>query len=111
MTSLAFMFELVPEPVWKTSIGKASSWAPSETAPAASWMADAFASSRMPSSPLARAAAAFTCPIACTSAGSIGVPLMGKFWMARWVCARQRASAGTSTSPMLSCSILTSPPA
>ncbi len=25
MTSLAFMFELVPEPVWKTSMGNASS--------------------------------------------------------------------------------------
>ena len=28
MTSLAFMFELVPEPVWNTSIGNWSSWSP-----------------------------------------------------------------------------------
>ncbi len=28
ITSLAFMLELVPEPVWKTSIGNASSWSP-----------------------------------------------------------------------------------
>ena len=28
MTSLAFMFVEVPEPVWKTSIGNCPSWAP-----------------------------------------------------------------------------------
>ncbi|KAG0753708.1 hypothetical protein G6F22_021339 [Rhizopus arrhizus] len=32
-------------------------------------------------------------------------PETGKFCTARWVCAPQRASAGTCSSPMLSCSI------
>ena len=41
ITSLAFMFELVPEPVWKTSIGKASSCSPAATAPAAAAIASA----------------------------------------------------------------------
>jgi hypothetical protein len=31
-------------------------------------------------------------------------PLMGKFSTARWVCAPHKASAGTLSSPMLSCS-------
>ena len=38
--------------------------------------------------------------MAWISAGSIGVPLIGKFSTARWVCARHRASRGTWTSPM-----------
>ncbi len=33
-------------------------------------------------------------------AGSSGVPEIGKFSTARWVWARQSASAGTRTSPM-----------
>jgi hypothetical protein len=39
-----------------------------------------------------------------TSAGSIGSPEIGKFSMARWVCAPHCASAGTRTSPIESCS-------
>ena len=35
MTSLAFMFDEVPEPVWKTSIGNWRSWAPAATSSAA----------------------------------------------------------------------------
>ena len=35
ITSLAFMFELVPEPVWNTSIGNWASWAPAATSSAA----------------------------------------------------------------------------
>ncbi len=38
-------------------------------------------------------------------AGSSGVPEIGKFSTARWVWARHRASAGTRTSPMVSCSM------
>ena len=41
MTSLAFMFDDVPEPVWKTSIGNSSSHRPSATSSAASTMAAA----------------------------------------------------------------------
>ena len=36
MTSFMFMLELVPEPVWKTSTGKWSSWSPATTSAAAS---------------------------------------------------------------------------
>ena len=59
----------------------------------------------MPSSALTRAAAFFTRAIATMCAGSRVVPLIGKFSTARWVWARQRASVGTSMSPMLSCSV------
>ena len=92
ITSLVFMFELVPEPVWKTSIGNASSCSPATISSAARTMASAWSEARMPSSPLTRAADAFTRPIAWMSAGSIGVPLIGKFSTARWVCARHRAT-------------------
>ena len=104
-TSFMFMFELVPEPVWKTSIGKASwCWPPMiSSAPAA--IARARSSVMMPSSALIRAAAFFTRAIATTCDGSRVVPLIGKFSTARWVCARHSASRGTSMSPMLSCSV------
>ncbi len=42
MTSLAFMFELVPEPVWNTSMGNWSSCRPSAISAAAAMMASAF---------------------------------------------------------------------
>jgi hypothetical protein len=99
------MFELVPDPVWKTSIGNASSCSPAATARAAASMARAGSASSTPSSAFTFAAAALTSPIAWTSAASIGVPLIGKFSTARWVCARQSASRGTWTSPMESCSV------
>ncbi len=38
-TSLVFMFDEVPEPVWKTSTGKWASQRPSATSAAASWIA------------------------------------------------------------------------
>ncbi len=108
ITSLAFMLDEVPDPVWKTSTGKASSCWPAATSWAAAVMARACDSSRMPSSPLTVAAAALTWPMAWMSDGSIGVPLIGKFCTARWVWARHSASRGTSTSPMESCSMRTS---
>ena len=58
-----------------------------------------------PSSALARAAAALIRASAWTRAAGSGRPLIGKLSTARWVCARHRASAGTSTSPMESCSV------
>ena len=105
MTSLAFMFELVPDPVWKTSIGNWPSCSPAATDRAAAAIASAWSGSSTPSSRLAAAAAAFTCPRAWIKRGSIGVPLIGKFSTARCVCARQSASFGTRTSPMESCSM------
>ncbi len=105
ITSFAFMLLLVPEPVWKTSIGNASSCSPAATSRAALSTAAAGSASRTPSAPLTFAAAAFTSPMAWISAGSIGVPLIGKFSTARWVCARHSASRGTWTSPIESCSV------
>ncbi len=116
ITSLAFMFELVPDPVWKTSIGNWSSCAPAATSSAAVRIASACSAESTPSDRFAAAAAAFTRPRAWIRAGSIGVPLIGKFSTARCVCARHSASAGTRTSPMESCSMrkslesLTPPP-
>lgn len=57
MTSLVFMLEDVPEPVWKTSTGKCASQRPSATSPAASWMASATSLSTTPSFALTLAAA------------------------------------------------------
>src|SRR3954463_14411772 len=62
ITSFAFMFEDVPEPVWKTSIGNWSSSSPFAIRSAAAAMRSAFAASRSPSSPLTRAAAALIRP-------------------------------------------------
>jgi len=60
ITSLAFMFELVPEPVWNVSIGNASSCSPAATASAAAAMAVACSSLITPRRPLTSAAAALT---------------------------------------------------
>ena len=46
MTSLAFMFDEVPEPVWKTSIGNWSSCSPAATSVAAAAIALGDASGR-----------------------------------------------------------------
>ncbi len=105
ITSLAFMLELVPDPVWKTSIGKSPSCAPATMASAASTIARACSGVITPRSSLALAAAALTCASAWTWRGWRVRPLIGKFSTARWVWARQRASRGTSTSPMESCSV------
>ena len=61
--------------------------------------------SSTPSSAFTVAAAALTRAMACTCSASSVAPLIGKFSTARWVWARHRASCGTSTSPMLSCSM------
>ena len=49
MTSLAFMFDEVPDPVWKTSIGNWSSQPPAATSSAAARMAAAASVSSTPS--------------------------------------------------------------
>src|SRR3954452_1974990 len=105
MTSLAFMFELVPEPVWNTSIGNSASYAPDATSSAAAATASAISASSTPRSLFARAQAPLTRPRARIWAGSIGRPEIGKFSTARWVCAAHSALAGTWTSPIVSCSV------
>ena len=54
---------------------------------------------------LTSAAAALTSPSARMKPRGIGRPDTGKFCTARWVCAPHSASAGTCSSPMLSCSL------
>ena len=87
-TSLVFMLEEVPEPVWNTSIGYWSSWSPAMTWSAAATMASARSCEMMPSSAFALAAAFLTCARAWMWAGSRPLPEIGKFSTARWVCAR-----------------------
>jgi hypothetical protein len=105
ITSLAFMLELVPEPVWKTSTGKCSSCIPAATSSAAAAIASASSAGSTPICLFTRAAAALTSPSARIWARSRPRPEIGKFSTARWVCARHSASTGTLTSPIVSCSI------
>ncbi len=56
-TSLVFMFDEVPDPVWNTSTGKCSSQRPEATSAAASWIAAAMSGSTTFSSALTLAAA------------------------------------------------------
>ena len=79
ITSFAFMFELVPEPVWKTSIGNWSSSSPSATRSAAAAMRSATSASRSPSSAFTRAAAALIRPSQRATGVGIGSPETGKF--------------------------------
>src|SRR6478735_7541449 len=103
-TSLTFMFVDVPDPVWKTSTGKCPSWAPAATSSAAVATASASAGSSTPASALTRAAAALTRARAWMISGGMPSPEIGKFSTARAVWAPHRASAGTRTSPIESCS-------
>src|SRR5690625_226188 len=87
------------------SMGKCASTSLPATWAAAATMASAFSSSSSPSSRLASAQADLTRPRVRINAAGMGWPLMGKLLTARWVCAPQSASAGTCSSPMLSCSV------
>jgi hypothetical protein len=78
MTSLAFMFDEVPEPVWKTSMGNCSSCSPSPTASPALAMRSARSASSSPSSAFARAPAALMRPSQCTTDAGIRSPETGK---------------------------------
>src|ERR1700727_79057 len=60
ITSLAFMFVEVPEPVWKTSIGNCASCLPAAISLAAFSIFEAVRFGSIPSSPLTAAAAPFT---------------------------------------------------
>ena len=68
MTSLAFMFDDVPEPVWKTSIGNWSSCLPSAISSPAAAIRSARSASSRPSSALTRAAAPLMRPSQRTTA-------------------------------------------
>ena len=78
ITSFAFMFDDVPEPVWKTSIGNWSSSSPEATRSAAAAIRSALSASRRPRSALTRAAAALIRPSQRATGAGIGLPETGK---------------------------------
>ena len=82
ITSFAFMFDEVPEPVWKTSIGNWSSSSPFAIRSAAAAIRRAFSSSSSPSSALTRAAAALIRPSQRATGVGIGSPETGKLAIA-----------------------------
>jgi hypothetical protein len=89
ITSLAFIFDWVPEPVCQTTSGKWSSSFPSITSWAAATMAAPIWGSSRPSSMFASAAARLTTPRARTTGlGCFSQPIL-KFPMERWVWAPQ----------------------
>ncbi len=79
ITSFAFMFDEVPEPVWKTSIGNWSSCLPSATSSPAFAIRSATPRSSSPRSALARAAAAFRRPSQWITGDGTGCPEIWKF--------------------------------
>ena len=105
ITSLAFMLLDVPEPVWKTSTGKAGSNSPAATRSAAARIALARALGMAPRFALASAQAALTRPSARRKARGMRQPETGKLSTARWVWMPQRASTGRASSPRLSFSM------
>ena len=66
------MFDEVPEPVWKTSIGNWSSCSPAATSSPAFAIRSARSESSSPSSALARAAAALIRPSQWITGAGIG---------------------------------------
>ena len=87
MTSLAFMLDDVPEPVWNTSIGNWSSCSPAATASPAAAMRAASSGSSRPRSALTRAAAALMRPSQRTTPTGMGRPETGKLSIALRVSA------------------------
>ena len=89
ITSLAFMFDWVPEPVCQTASGKCWSSLPSATSWAALTMAPPIFGSSLPRSMLTSAAARLISPRARTiGAGCFSQPI-GKFSSERSDCAPQ----------------------
>ena len=78
ITSLAFMLDDVPEPVWKTSIGNWLSCSPAAIAAPAAAISLASFGSRLPSSALTRAAVPLMAPSQrMTETGTVS-PEIGK---------------------------------
>ena len=100
ITSFAFVFVDVPEPVWNTSIGNWSSWRPSATSSPARPIRSARSASSSPSSPFTRAAAALMRPSQCSTGGGTRSPETGKFSTALLVSTPQ-SSCRTSSIAMV----------
>ena len=92
ITSFAFMFEEVPEPVWKTSIGNWSSSSPAAIRSPAAAIRSALSGSSRPSSALTRAAAALIRPSQRATGAGIGSPETGKLPIAFVVSPPQSSS-------------------
>ena len=88
-TSFAFMFDDVPDPVWKTSIGNWSSSSPFAMRAAAAAIRSALSRSSRPRSAFACAAAPLMRPSQRATGGGIGSPDTGKFSTALAVSAPQ----------------------
>src|SRR6476619_1258782 len=105
ITSLAFMFDWVPEPVCQTASGKCSSSLPSITSCAAATIASPIFGSSLPSAMLASAEARLTMPSARTMAlGCFSQPIL-KLARLRCACAPQYLFAGTWIGPKVSVSV------
>src|SRR6185312_5649892 len=87
------------------SMGNCASCLPSATASAALRIAAAWFFFKWPAATLTSAAAALIRPSARMNSRGRHRPDTGKLSMARWVWAPYSASAGTCSSPMLSCSM------
>jgi hypothetical protein len=105
ITSFAFMFDCVPEPVCQTTSGKLSSKRPSITSVAAAAMASASSGAMSPCAMFTSAQAFLITPSARMIGTGWRSQPMGKLMMERWVCAPQYLSAGTSSGPKLSVSV------
>ena len=104
MTSFAFMFDCVPDPVCHTTSGKLSSNLPSITSCAAAAMVWPKAASMSPCAMFTKAQAFLITPKARIIATGWRSQPMGKLMIDLWVCAPQYLSAGTSSGPKLSVS-------
>jgi hypothetical protein len=99
ITSLAFVLDEVPEPVWKTSIGNWSSSSPEATRSAAAAIRSALSGSSNPSSAFTRAAAPLIRPSQWATGAGIGSPETVKLATAFRVSSPQ-SSRCVSTSAM-----------
>jgi hypothetical protein len=98
MTSFAFMFDDVPDPVWKTSIGNWSSNSPFAMRSPAAAILSAFSLSRRPRSAFTRAEAALMRPSQRATETGMGSPETGKFSTALRVSVPQ-SSFGVVATP------------
>ena len=103
MTSFAFMFEDVPEPVWKTSSGNWSSSSPAPMRSPAAAMRSALSSSSRPSSAFTRAAAALIRPSQRATGAGIGSPETGKLSIALRVSGPQSSCRSSTLTVRVYC--------
>ena len=99
MTSLEFMFDDVPEPVWKTSIGNCASCLPAAISSPAAAIFSASSASSSPSSAFTRAAVPLMRPSQRTTGSGTRSPETGKFATAL-VVSPPHSSVGVSCTLM-----------